>query len=121
MDKVQIQNESASKGKVKTNEQVKSEKVRKIHVKEEQEPGKRFSIKVGDQNKAKLQNSVKILSISEKNSKIIQNIQNVQKSKMKTTSAKSFTKTSAGTLNLIIRSFDFICLNILSAYSLNNI
>ena len=94
MDKVHIQNDSASKRKVKKNEQVKSD--RKIHVKEE--PVKRFSIKIGDQNKAKLQNSAKILTINEKNSKIIKNIQNVQKLKKKTTHDRSSTKTSTGTI-----------------------
>jgi len=94
VDKVQIQYDSASKRKMKKNEQVKSD--RKIHVKEE--PVKRFSIEIGDKNKAKLQNSAKILTINEKNSKIIKNIQNVQKLKTKTTQDRRFKKTSTGTI-----------------------
>ena len=96
IDKVQTQNDSASKRKMKKNEQVKSDG--KIHVKEEQEPVKRFSIKIGDQNKARLQNSAKILTINENNSKIIKNIQNVQKLKKKTSQDRSFTKASTGTI-----------------------
>ena len=96
IDKVQTQNDSASKRKMKKNEQVKSDG--KMHVKEEQEPVKRFSIKIGDQNKARLQNSAKILTINENNSKIIKNIQNVQKLKKKTSQDRSFTKASTGTI-----------------------